>query len=128
MYDITDKNSFLHIRDWMDDINKYTDDNPIKLVVGNKSDLSKNRQVTQVDINNFKQQTGIDVIEASAKSSDKIYEVMETMTRMLISKKTRIGNLNNYNDTPIEQGKISLNDKNNQNDEQNQDCCNFSLF
>ena len=112
----------------MDDINKYTDDNPIKLVVGNKSDLSKNRQVTQVDINNFKQQTGIDVIEASAKSSDKIYEVMETMTRMLISKKTRIGNLNNYNDTPIEQGKISLNDKNNQNDEQNQDCCNFSLF
>ena len=128
MYDITDKNSFLHIRDWMDDINKYTDDNPIKLIVGNKSDLSKNRQVTQVDINNFKQQTGIDVIEASAKSSDKIYEVMETMTRMLISKKTRIGNLNNYNDTPIEQGKISLNDKNNQNDEQNQDCCNFSLF
>ena len=128
MYDITDKNSFLHIRDWMDDINKYTDDNPIKLVVGNKSDLSKNRQVTQVDINNFKQQTGIDVIEASAKSSDKIYEVMETMTRMLISKKTRIGNLNNYNDTPIEQGKILLNDKNNQNDEQNQDCCNFSLF
>ena len=128
MYDITDKNSFLHIRDWMDDINKYTDDNPIKLIVGNKSDLSKNRQVTQVDINNFKQQTGIDVIEASAKSSDKIYEVMETMTRMLISKKTRIGNLNNYNDTPIEQGKILLNDKNNQNDEQNQDCCNFSLF
>ncbi len=128
MYDITDKNSFLHIRDWMDDINKYTDDNPIKLVVGNKSDLSKNRQVTQVDINNFKQQTGIDVIEASAKSSDKIYEVMETMTRMLISKKTRIGNLNYDNNTPIEQGKISLNDKNNQNDEQNQDCCNFSLF
>ena len=69
----------------MDDINKFTDDNPVKLVMGNKSDLAKVRQVSQVDINNFKQQTGIEVIEASAKNSDKIYEVMETMTRMLIS-------------------------------------------
>ena len=108
----------------MDDINKYTDDNPIKLVVGNKSDLAKSRQVSQVDINNFKQQTGIDVIEASAKSSDKIYEVMETMTRMLISKKTRIGSLNNSNNnTPSEQEKIMLSNKNN--NEQSQDCCSF---
>ena len=120
----------MHIKDWMDDINKYTDDNPIKLVVGNKSDLSSERQVSQADINNFKQQTGIDVIEASAKNSDKIYEVMETMTRMLISKKTRIVNLNssgNY-DTPNEQGRILLNDKDKKNNEQNQDCCNISSF
>ena len=110
----------------MDDINKYTDDNPIKLVVGNKSDLAKDRQVSQADINNFKQQTGIDVIEASAKNSDKIYEVMETITRMLISKKTRnINNISNY-DTPNEQGRILLNDKDNNNNEQNQDCCNIS--
>ena len=114
----------------MDDINKYTDDNPIKLVVGNKSDLAKSRQVSQVDINNFKQQTGIDVIEASAKSSDKIYEVMETMTRMLISKKTRIGSLNNSNNnTPYVQGRILLNEKDNKNNEQNnQDCCNLSSY
>ena len=114
----------------MDDINKYTDDNPIKLVVGNKSDLIDQRQVSQVDINKFKQQTGIPVIEASAKNSDKIYEVMETITRMLISKKTRIVNLNssgNY-DTPNEQGRILLNDKDKKNNEQNQDCCNISSF
>ena len=115
----------MHIKDWLDDINKYTDDNPIRLVVGNKSDLSDKRQVSQVEINNFKQQTGIDVIEASAKSSDKIYEVMETMTRMLISKKTRKGPFNkNGNYDTIEQGKISLYDEV-KNNEQNSDCCNF---
>ena len=114
----------------MDDINKYTDDNPIKLVVGNKSDLSKQRQVSQVDINNFKHQTGIDVIEASAKNSDKIYEVMETMTRMLISKKTRAGFLNNISnyDTPNEQGRILLNEQDSKNNEQTQECCNISSF
>ena len=114
----------------MEDINKYTDDNPIKLVVGNKSDLSHERQVTQIDINNFKQQTGIDVIEASAKNSDKIYEVMETITRMLINKKTRssfMNNINNY-DTPNQQGRILLSEDDNKNKEQNQDCCNISSF
>ena len=114
----------------MEDINKYTDDNPIKLVVGNKSDLSNERQVNQIDINNFKQQTGIDVIEASAKSSDKIYEVMETITRMLINKKNRSGvmdNINNY-DTPNKQGRILLSEEDNKNKEQNQDCCNISAY
>jgi ribosome biogenesis GTPase A len=118
----------LHIKDWLDDINKYTDDNPIRLVVGNKSDLSDKRQVSQVEINNFKQQTGINVIEASAKSSDKIYEVMETMTKMLISRKTksRLNNKNN-SDTP-EHGNISLIEHSNRNNEESQDCCNFSSF
>jgi len=117
----------LHIKDWLDDINKYTDDNPIRLVVGNKSDLSDNRQVSQVEINNFKQQTGINVIEASAKSSDKIYEVMETMTKMLISRKTKSG-LNNKNNNTPEHENISLNENSNKNNEENQDCCNFSSF
>ena len=113
----------------MDDINKYTDDNPIKLVVGNKSDLSDQRQVSQVDINKFKQQTGIPVMEASAKSSYKINEVMETITRMLISKKTRIGSLlsGNNNYTPNDQEKIMLSNKDGE-DNQNQECCNFSSF
>ena len=108
----------------MDDINKYTDDNPIKLVVGNKSDLSDQRQVSQLDINKLKQQTGIPVMEASAKNLYKINEVMETITRMLISKKTRIGGLINSNiNTPNDQEKIMLTNKNN--NEQSQDCCSF---
>ena len=111
----------------MEDINKYTDDNPVKLVVGNKSDLSHERQVTQIDINNFKQQTGIDVIEASAKSSDKIYEVMETITRMLIHKKNKIGIFNSGN-TPDNNDNIKLDENNKQNNEDNQNCCNISSF
>ena len=126
VYDISDRNSFLHIKDWMDDINKYTDNNPIKLVVGNKSDLSDQRQVSQLDINKFKQQTGIPVMEASAKNSYKINEVMETITRMLISKKTRIGGLiNGNNGTPNDKDKIMLSDKN-KDGEQNQECCSLS--
>ena len=38
VYDITDRNSFAHIKDWLDDVNKYTDNNPLKIIVGNKID------------------------------------------------------------------------------------------
>ena len=113
----------------MDDINKYTDDNPIKLVVGNKSDLADQRQVSQVDINKFKQQTGIPVMEASAKNSDKIYDVMETITRMLIAKKTKMGNnynSENSNSSTDDENRIKINDKKFVTGEQSQDCCSFS--
>ena len=52
---------------------------------------------------------------------------METMTRMLISKKTRIGiNISNYN-SPSEQGNFSLDEKvNKENKEDEQDGCSFS--
>jgi len=33
------KNSFLHLCDWLDDIDRLTTDNPVKLVIANKSDL-----------------------------------------------------------------------------------------
>ena len=68
------------------------------------------------------------MIEASAKNSDKIYEVMETMTKMLISRKTKSGINNKNNKNTPEHENISLNDNSNRNNEENQDCCSFSSF
>ena len=88
IYDITRKNSFLDYDEWMRDISDFAyDEDRIIIAVGNKSDLSENRQVTQDDINDFKQRTGIDVIEVSAKTSYNINELMDTIKRMLMSKK-----------------------------------------
>jgi GTPase SAR1 family protein len=109
------------------DINKYTDDNPVKLVVGNKSDLSDQRHVSQVYINNFKQQTRISVMKASAKNSFKIIEIMETITRLLIHKKTKIGVFNNSN-TSDDNDNITLDESNSQKNEDSQNCCNISSF
>jgi hypothetical protein len=53
----------------MREISNVSNGDPIIIAVGNKSDLSEDRQVTQDDINDFKQRTGFDVIEVSAKTS-----------------------------------------------------------
>ena len=48
---------------------------------------------------------------------------METITRMLISKKTRTGVTSTDYNTPSDQDKIMLTNKNN--NEQNQECCSY---
>ena len=41
--------SFNHIKDWLDDVNKVSVDDPIKLIIGNKFDLEE-RKITKQDL------------------------------------------------------------------------------
>ena len=124
MYDVSDKKSFSHIKDWLEDINKFTDNNPIKLIIGNKCDLVNEKQVTEEDKKMLKKQTGIDIIETSAKNSFKITEAMEMITKKLIEKNGQgnSGTTNPGND----KGGISLGDNNQQNN-MGDNCCSFSF-
>jgi Ras-related protein Rab-1A len=117
VYDITDRNSFAHIKDWLDDVNKYTDDNPLKIIVGNKIDLIKDKQINNNDMKTMTAQTGIEIIECSAKDSIKINDLMEIMTKKLIEKKKKEGNKKKTKS-------MILNDINNKNKEMNnKGCC-----
>jgi len=117
VYDITDRNSFAHIKDWLDDVNKYTDDNPLKIIVGNKIDLIKDKQISNNDMKTMTAQTGIEIIECSAKDSIKINDLMEILTKKLIEKRKNEGNKNTTKS-------MVLNDINNKNKEiNNKGCC-----
>ena len=124
VYDVSDKKSFIHIKDWLEDINKYTDNNPIKLIVGNKCDLTSEKQVTEEDKKALKKQTGIDIIETSAKNSFKITEAMEMITKKLIEKNGQGGE--NNTDIGNDKKGISLDNKN-QDNNNGTDCCSFSF-
>lgn len=39
VYDITDRQSFKDIENWLAEVDKYGNENVVKLLVGNKSDL-----------------------------------------------------------------------------------------
>ena len=108
----------------MEDINKYTDNNPIKLIVGNKCDLSNEKQVTEEDKKLLKKQTGIDIIETSAKNSFKITETMEMITKKLMEKsgQPQPNAATNNN----EKAGISLEEANQQRNGDN-NCCSLSF-
>ena len=114
----------MHIKDWLEDINKFTDNNPIKLIVGNKCDLTNEKQVTEEDKKLSKKQTGIDIIETSAKNSFKITEAMEMITKKLMEKNGQ-GAPGAPANNPVKAG-VSLDEAKQKTNEDN-NCCSFSL-
>lgn len=47
VYDITNMDSFDHVKHWLTEIERYTSDNVNKILVGNKCDLAEKRAVEQ---------------------------------------------------------------------------------
>ena len=90
--------------------------------MGNKCDLSRERQVTEEDKKALKKQTGIDIIETSAKNSFKITEAMEMITKKLIERNGQGGGVT---DTGNENKGISL--ENNNQISKGDGCCSFGL-
>jgi hypothetical protein len=38
------------VRTWLDEVNKYSSDNPVIVILGNKVDLESNREVFENDV------------------------------------------------------------------------------
>eukprot|EP01052_Picozoa_sp_SAG31_P064282 SAG31_NODE_23151_length_510_cov_0.768856_1_plen_114_part_10 len=45
IYDITDKDSFENVKHWLGEIERYANDGVVKMLIGNKSDLTEKRMV-----------------------------------------------------------------------------------
>ena len=68
VYDITDRDSFDNVKQWLNEIDRYACENVNKLLVGNKSDLDSKRQVDFDEAKAFADERGIPFLETSAKS------------------------------------------------------------
>jgi Ras-related protein Rab-1A len=45
VYDVTDQESFNNVKQWLNEIDRYANENVNKLLVGNKSDLTAKKVV-----------------------------------------------------------------------------------
>ena len=61
-FDITDKGSFEHVRNWMADIDKFAKEGVLRILVGNKCDLEHARQVRKEEGNEIANKYGIKYI------------------------------------------------------------------
>jgi Ras-related protein Rab-1A len=86
VYDITDKESFENVRQWLFEIDRYASENVCKLLVGNKSDLANKRQVEFETAKGFADELNIPFLETSAKNATNVEQAFLTMAAQIKNK------------------------------------------
>lgn len=78
VYDITNKDTFIHLINWMNDFYEQSPGCPI-MIVGNKIDLEEKRSIPRRDVLQFARDNNLQCIECSAKTSRNISSLFETV-------------------------------------------------
>ena len=81
IYDVTDQQSFEHVRDWVEKIKEETSEGIIIYLVANKIDQTNKRIITNADGNKIAEESKIKYFETSAKTATGVTEVFESLVK-----------------------------------------------
>ena len=82
-FDITNMESFKSLQRWVSDIDKFSPANSVLILVGTKSDLEENRQVSYEKSDDFAKTLKIDYIEISSKKNINIEDMFELLIKKI---------------------------------------------
>ena len=68
VYDITRRSTYNHLSSWLTDAKNLTNPNTVIFLIGNKSDMDANRDVTYEEAKAFAEENGLTFMECSAKT------------------------------------------------------------
>ena len=85
VFDQTDRESFDNVENWIEDISKYSTDEPVKIIFANKDDVKiEKKKIDNIDITELEKKTGLEVIKTSAKTGEKVNYAFEKLTQKLL--------------------------------------------
>ncbi|XP_053453656.1 ras-related protein Rab-17 isoform X1 [Nycticebus coucang] len=92
VYDVTRKDSFHKAQQWLQDLEKeFPPGEVVVMLVGNKTDLSEEREVTFEEGQEFAESKRLLFMETSAKLNHQVSEVFSAVARELLRKHNREG-------------------------------------
>ena len=97
LYDVTNKDSFKNLENWLIEIEKNSSEKVLKILLGNKCDLSDDREISQEDGKAFAVRNGMEFMETSAKMNTNVNEAFETLGKLMIE-------FNSKNNNKTQQG------------------------
>eukprot|EP01084_Bolivina_argentea_P157227 273991_1 len=91
VYDVTNYESFEHVEEWLNEVNRHASESTLKLLVGNKADLQDDKKVRSEEAKKFADTLNISFLETSAKNATNVEAAFLTMAKQLIQAKELIG-------------------------------------
>jgi len=89
VYDVTERESFIKLSEWIQSINEKADANIARYLVANKIDLIDDRKVTPEEGKLFAKQHQLEYYETSAKDGKNVKDVFDAcITRVHLTKRT----------------------------------------
>jgi Ras-related protein Rab-1A len=85
-YDITDRDSFAKVSEWMSEVDKHANENISRILVGNKKDLEDKRDVPYAEGKELADHFNVKFLETSAKESMNVEDAFTNITREIKSK------------------------------------------
>ena len=86
VFDLSNKQSFYELKNWMSHIKTHVGDETCKLLVGNKCDKLDSKQVTNKERDDFLDEFPMEYIESSAKDGINIDEAFLLLTKNILEK------------------------------------------
>ena len=97
VFDVTEKESFESLNNWLIEIEKNANKNVVKILIGNKCDLEDKRVISYSQAKDFADSNGLKYVETSAKTNNNVTEAFSEIGKELMEAckdKDFIGNEN----------------------------------
>jgi Ras-related protein Rab-1A len=95
VYDITQKNTFKNVKDWIKD-SEVNDFGFKRILVGNKIDLQNKRQVQLEDAKEMADKKNMEVMETSAKTGANVNKVFMKLVELILENKSNEEIMNQF--------------------------------
>jgi Ras-related protein Rab-5C len=89
VYDITSRESFDTAKRWVEELNFEKPSGFIKVLIGNKTDLERDRQVSTVEAKRYSETHNLFFIEASAKDDINVAKIFEIVANNVPKEKPK---------------------------------------
>jgi Ras-related protein Rab-14 len=86
VYDVTRRSTFAHVGSWLADARSNTNPHTVMILIGNKSDLDENREVSYEEAAKFAEENNLLFLECSARTGDNVEQAFMSTAQKIHEK------------------------------------------